>query len=268
LFFRAEDAAQSFSFRARDVLVEDVWILAGQSNMNGYGDLDLRLEPHPQVRALYMDDRWEVAQDPIQDVFTATDPIHGKLIQERQLVQGPGTGTGPGVSFGRKMAERSGVSQGLIACAHGGSYLGDWNPHPESGASLYLAMLRRVRGNGGRIAGVFWYQVCSDAKEGKTGDYSEKMIEMIEAMRSNLGDSKLPVVIAQIARFHWNCPIKEPEVCSNLAESWTSIREQQRLLAESIPHTRLVTTVDLDQEDFIHLSAQGQHRLGRRFATS
>ena len=48
-----------------NILVGDVWMLAGQSNMQGIGDLVSRLQPINQVRAYYMHDVWQPAEDPI-----------------------------------------------------------------------------------------------------------------------------------------------------------------------------------------------------------
>ncbi len=47
------------SLTLKDVLVGDVWVLGGQSNMQGYGNLSGAYKnSSPMVRAYYMDDRW------------------------------------------------------------------------------------------------------------------------------------------------------------------------------------------------------------------
>ncbi|MBN1835277.1 MAG: sialate O-acetylesterase [Spirochaetales bacterium] len=251
---------------ARDLLVGDLWVLAGQSNMQGYGAIEDAAPPDPQVRAYYMDGRWATAQDPIHNLFDAADPVHSKLIRERSLIRREGIGTGPGVSFGRAMLELTGVPQGLIACAHGGSYLSDWDPDPAAGENLYRAMLRRIASNGGRVAGVLWYQGCSEANDGLSRGYGERLRPLIEATRAALAAPELPWVIVQLARFHWNRLIEEPRVCSDLDESWSRVRREQLEATETIPHTELVPTVDLPMEDYIHLSGAAQGLLGRRLA--
>ena len=59
----------------------------------------------------------------------------------------------------------TGIPQGIIACADGGTSMQQWDParKSEGGKSLYGATLRRVQKNGGKVAGVIWYQGESDA---------------------------------------------------------------------------------------------------------
>ena len=54
-----------------DLLVGDVWILAGQSNMQGVGKMSGALPPRNDVRAFYLDDRWDTARDPLHNMNNA-----------------------------------------------------------------------------------------------------------------------------------------------------------------------------------------------------
>ena len=62
-----------------------------------------------------------------------------------------GKGAGPGVSFANEMFRLTGVPQGLICCAHGGTTMAQWDPKlkKDGDNSLYGAMLNRVKRNGG-----------------------------------------------------------------------------------------------------------------------
>jgi sialate O-acetylesterase len=63
-----------------DVLVGDVWLLGGQSNMQGCGVFPPEpLAADPQVRAFFMDDRWAPAVDCIHNLWDAVDPVHVDL---------------------------------------------------------------------------------------------------------------------------------------------------------------------------------------------
>jgi sialate O-acetylesterase len=188
------------------------------------------------------------------------DAFHGGDIRApRKPPKGP-TGVGPGVAFGQEMFRLTGVPQGLIACAHGGTSMSQWDPalKGRGGGSLYGAMLRRVRKNGGRVAGVVWYQGCSDATPEAAPHYTKRMMTLVRSMRRDFGDARLPFVAVQIGRV------------INRASSgeawWNSIQDQQRRLPLRIPRLAVVPVIDLPLEDTIHISADGQHRLGKRLA--
>ncbi|MBU4198844.1 MAG: sialate O-acetylesterase [Verrucomicrobia bacterium] len=247
------------SMRIRDVLVGDVWILGGQSNMEGIGLIKDAAKPDLRVRAFYMDDRWAVAKDPIHNLGAAVDQVHLDLNGGKRVQRDPKVGTGPGVAFGQEMARRTGVPQGLIACGHGGTSMTQWDPARKNlgGRSLYGATLRRFRKNGSRVAGVVWYQGCSDAIAGDASLYTRRMKVLLNAMRRDFGDSKLPCVAVQIAGVF-------SQDFNNVF--WNSIQDQQRRLPDVITHCAVVPAIDLEYDDGIHISGKDQQRLGRRLA--
>lgn len=247
----------------RDVLVGDVWLLGGQSNMQGCGfSLEARDCVAPHVRAFYMNDRWAVAQDPLHDMSECVDSVHVSLCAGvRPARPGAGYGVGPGPTFGIEMQRLSGVPQGLIACAHGGTSMSQWRPGngEDGGRSLYGAMLRRLRKNGGRVAGLIWYQGESDAQADLSERYTDRMKDLVAALRRDAGDQSLPVVIVQIARVivdWWSYP----------ASAWNSIQEQQRVLGDRIARLATVPAIDLVLDDGIHIGGAGHFLLGRRLA--
>lgn len=258
----------TFSRIVRDVLVGDVWILAGQSNMQGCGLLATAEPKHPRVRAFYMDDRWAMAKDPIHNLNRAVDEIHiqlcgGPVVEtpsaKRRPVKTRSAGAGPGVSFGKKMADYTGVPQGLIACAHGGTSMSQWDPqHKEFGKSLYGAMLRRLVKNGRNVKGVLWYQGCSDADTDENiTKYTDRMIDLVASIRRDFARPDLPVIAVQIATCH---------TYDFTPERWNQIQNQQRLLPQKIKSLTVVPAIDLPLDDHIHLSGAGQRTLGRRLA--
>ena len=238
-----------------NVLVGDVWILAGQSNMEGIGSLVPGLKRNVMVRAFYMDDRWDDAEDPIHNLEQALDRVHSELgwagrTRFRRR--------GPGVPFGLGMYQLTGVPQGLIACAHGGASMEQWSPAGKSsgGGSLYGAMLRRFCKNGSKVKGMIWYQGCSEAVSDSSEVYSRRMKAFIKAVRRDFNSPMLPIVMVQIARHHsrFSCgPV-----------SWNEVRNQQRLLGETVDNCVTVPTLDLELDDAIHLSGESQIRLGKR----
>jgi len=245
----------------RDVLVGDVWLLGGQSNMQGYGLFPKqRLPDDPFVRAFYLDDRWAVARDPVHNLWQCVDQVHIDICGGRPLKPGPEIGVGPGPAFANEMRRLTGVPQGIIPCAHGGTTMAQWDPKlaSEGGKSLYGAMVRRMKKNGGRVAGLVWYQGCSDANADAAPHYTRRMKELVAALRRDGGDRALPVVMVQIARV----------VGSNDfgVRPWNSIQDQQRRMPEHIRNLVTVPAIDVSLDDFIHVGGASQYMLGRRLA--
>jgi sialate O-acetylesterase len=247
---------------ARDVLVGDVWVLAGQSNMEGVGWRHHALPSHARVRAFYMTDEWDEARDPLHTLWCALDPVHGGNPKASRHKIPHHHGVGPGLAFGREMLRHTGVPQGLIACAHGGTSMAQWDPALRrlGGKSFYGAMLRRVRRNGGRVAGVVWYQGCSDANREAAALYTNRMAQLVRAMRRDFGDARLPFAMVQISRVvGWGPDTERP---------WNSIQDQQRRLPARVPRCAVVPAIDLELDDAIHISGSSQNRLGRRLAAA
>jgi sialate O-acetylesterase len=247
----------------KDLLVGDVWLLGGQSNMHGCGLFpEKRLPVNSLVRAFYMDDRWAPAQDPVHNMWQCVDAVHIDLNGGAQHTKpDDGWGVCPGPAFGNEMRRLTGgVPQGLIACAHGGTSMTQWDHQRkcEGGKSLYGALVRRVLKNGRRVAGLVWYQGCSDANPVDARLYTQRMRALVAALRRDCGNKELHVAIVQIARvIGWSAETLVP---------WNSIQDQQRRLPKAIKHLTTVPVIDLALDDVIHLSGASQYTLGVRLA--
>ena len=244
----------------RDVLVGDVWIIAGQSNAEGYGRLADRAKPQRMTRAFYMDDHWAVAEDPMHCLAESVDQVHVDLCGGVRPPRNKLTGVGPGVAFGQQMHRTTGLPQGLIASAHGGTSMLQWDPakRADGSKSLYGATLRRIAKNGGKIAGIVWYQGESECNPTDAALYVPRMQTLVASFRQDLGQSNLPFVCVQLSRF----------ITSDTAAgaAWQRVREEQRLLPEKIQHFATVPAIDLTLDDIIHISGRDQQVLGRRLA--
>ncbi len=258
----ASDGKPLDQFQADDLLVGDVWILGGQSNMEGIGLLKDAAKPLPLVRAFYMHDRWAPAKDPIHNLCDAVDQVHLDLSGGVPCVRGENVGVGPGVGFGQEMFARTGVPQGLISSAHGGTSMSQWDPALKNlgSKSLYGATLRRFHKNGANVAGIVWYQGCSDTNPTDSQLYTERMKTLVAAFRKDMKNSKLPFVMVQIALYFPgpNDPVQN--------KCWSSVQDQERLLPKVIKNLATVSAIDLTLDDGIHISGKDQHRLGRRLA--
>jgi len=253
---------------ANDVLVGDLWVLAGQSNMEGVGDLVHVEEPSPFVHLFESRERWSVAEEPLHWLGESPRAIHHRLWGREGVPEQPDPrdpnrtkGAGLGLAFGRAYHAATGIPVGLIASAHGGTSMDQWDPalKSEGGGSLYGATYERVRASGGRVRGVLWYQGESDADPLRVRDYPEKMKRLIAAFRQDFGDPALPFCFVQIGGFA--CPASADAIAS-----WNGVREAQRQLVSSVPNTAMVSAIDLELDDLIHIGTQGLKRLGRRLA--
>ncbi len=255
---------------AHGLLVGDLWILAGQSNMQGVGDLIDVEEPSPTVHMFRMNEQWQVAEEPLHYLWESPNRVHHRLRNPKvtdeeieKIRTGPREnwtkGAGLGMPFAKAMVERTGIPVGLVPCAHGGTSMKQWDParRDEGGDSLYGQMVKRFNLVGGRVRGVLWYQGESDANPEAAKIYKEVMAAFIEAVRRDFGDTTLPFYMVQISR-----------VVGIAADvpSWCSIRESERQLGRELPGVATVSAIDLELDDLIHIGTPGLKRLGQRMA--
>jgi len=247
------------------VFVGDLWVLAGQSNMEGVGDLIDVAPPHPRVMLLGMDGKWARAEEPLHWLIDSPDPVHSgdpKTRPERsaQTHKTRTKGSGLGLPFAVAMAEATGIPVGLVACAHGGTSMAQWNPalKEQGGGSLYGSMLRQVKLAGGKVKGVLWYQGESDALSGPetSKSYQRVFTDFIASVRSDLSQPELPFYYIQIGRF----------VTGADPKGWNTVQEAQRLIPERVPNTAVVSVIDLELDDPIHVGTHGLIQAGRRLA--
>jgi type 1 glutamine amidotransferase len=248
-----------------NVFVGDLWVLSGQSNMEGVGDLVDVTPPSPRVMLLGMDGHWGIAEEPLHWLIDSPDPVHSgnpadRAARSAQAHKNRFKGAGLGLPFGVAMAEATGVPIGLVACAHGGTSMEQWNPSKkdQGGNSLYGSMIRQVKEAGGKVKGVLWYQGESDALgSGEAWKaYPGVFADFIGAVRSDLGQPELPFYFVQIGRFIMGADPK----------GWNAIQDAQRTLPERVPNTGVVSVIDLELDDLIHVGTQGLKRTGQRLA--
>ena len=249
-----------------DVLVGDVWLLAGQSNMQGVGARIGSEEPDPRVRVFAMNFTWRVAKDPLHVLSESPHPVHfdpAKSPEQRQAEiaaeqNGP-KGGGLGVTFGKEMLRRTNRPVGLIAAAHGGTSMAQWDPalRDQGGASLYGSMHQQVMAAGGKLRGVLWYQGESDAGPEAVPLFMDRLKALVAAMRADFASPELPFYQVQISRF------VQPDVDP---VPWNQIQNLQLASEAQIAQTAVVSAIDLPLDDAIHIGSAGLRVLGFRLA--
>ncbi len=253
----------------KDFYVGDLWLLAGQSNMEGVGNLIDVEQPDNRIRSFDQTDRWVVANEPLHQLPNAADRVHWRKDKDgnpkklegqelEQWVANRKKGAGLGLPFAKAMLMRTGVPIGLLPCAHGGTSMDQWSPalKDKMGDSLYGATYRRFLAVGGRIRGVLWYQGESDANPKVVAAFPEKFEKLIAAFRQDFLQPDLPFYYVQIGRH---------VAYTNQAE-WNAVQEAQRKLESRVPKVGMVPAVDLSLDDGIHISTADHKRLATRIA--
>lgn len=262
-------AGTNTNFTINNLMVGDLWLLAGQSNMQGVGDL-VDVQPSLDlVHSFDMTDRWLVAEEPLHTLPSALDRVHWPLNEKKEPERYAGEklaqylanrkkGSGLGLPFAVQMVQRTGVPIGLVPCAHGGTSMDQWDPSlkDKAGESLYGSMLRRVRAVGGRVRGVLWYQGESDANPKAAPDFLKKFERFVTSTRDDFGQPALPFYYVQIGR----------HVATGGIAEWNLVQDMQRRAEMTIPRVTMVVSIDSQLDDGIHVSTADLKRIGARIA--
>ncbi|BCX46174.1 9-O-acetylesterase [Haloferula helveola] len=164
----------------RNLLVGDVWLCAGQSNMAGRMKTGTSRH-HPE--------------DSIQK---ADYPALRLLGGEGWLVCSPETAPAfnkVAFFFARRLQQDALVPVGLMVTAVGGSKIESWlNQPPHPVGKHYQELLEPLVGYG--IRGAIWYQGESNEKGGR--DYHPKLKSLIEGWRKSWGQGSFPVHFVQL----------------------------------------------------------------------
>ena len=262
-----------------NILVGDLWVLAGQSNMGGSAPVKEWLTPDPLVNMLGMDGVWVPGVPPTHrlvesDSRAIKDLLLGRggMKSEEQIIEAakqshagehPSGGAGCDTFFATWLAKETGIPQGLIPTAFGGTSLDEWSPDllSKGDASLYGNMIRSIARSGGHVRGMLWYQGESDANNAdpKVFDtYYDRFKRFAECTRRDSNNPDMIFITAQLGRtvvLGWDV---EPR--------WDRLREQQRQLAAEVPGVHMVPAADLALSDGIHVGWEGHKILGVRMA--
>lgn len=256
------------------ILVGDLWVMGGQSNMVGSGMMTDAETPSEMVHTFSLADRWQVAEDPIHYPYEAVYPIHrtGYISPTARSTidykpRGPwphwppsdSQWVGLGLSFAKTVYEKMRVPIGLIPCALGGTTMSQWDPglKDKGGHSLYGAMMDRIDKVGGKIKGILWWQGESDI--GMADQYEHRMRNFVSAVRKDTDAPNLPFYLVQLS----NRGLSGLDDRDSLG--WNTIQDIQRRISEDIPHSGVVSSIDASVTS-AHLTAESYHRVGRRLA--
>lgn len=222
--------------------VGDVFVIAGQSNAAGTGKDTAYDPPELGVHLFRNRHKWDLAAHPFNESTEGASAPNA----ERGV-----SGTSPYLSFGKQLKKISHYPVGLISTAMGGMPIKRWNP--ESGP-LYQNMLEQTRTSGG-IAGVLWYQGCSNACDADVQNYKDKFYDVIQSFRRDLG-YPVKFFVFQLNR----------EVNSPYDSGYGTIREIQRQAAHDLQDVYVLPTLHCSLSDAIHNNSHSNIMLGEHLA--
>ena len=231
--------------------VGDLWVIAGQSNASGYGRGEIDDPPELGVHFLRNDEQWCLATHPLNEARKSDHPN----------VESLNPGHSPFLVFAKRLKHELGYPIGLIQTACGGTTLSQWNPAEDPDSLLYRNLLHCVGLANDKIKGICWYQGCGDANREQGISYLERFEQLVEALRSDIGDPQLPILTVQIDRI-------TSDEQADMAVGWNAVREAQRQAAHLIPNLAVVPTIDLPVSDFVHLAPAGNMLLGGRLSAA
>ena len=255
------------SVKINDVLVGEVWLASGQSNM----EMPMKGFFNSPIEGA---EDYICAAPATEKIRMFTVPIkqsHEPLDEVESSWKGAQSSTVPQMSataffFAHKLNQVLDMPVGIIACAYGGARIESWTPkeiletYPDEDLSIekveatnhyvrpymaYNAMLCPVMGY--TIKGFIWYQGCSNV--GKHEQFVERMQNMIGHWRSCWGDkdAALPFYMVEIAPYRY-----VPQTPVSYA---SELRQVQHEAARVIPNCGIVVTNDLVmsyEKDNIH----------------
>ncbi len=264
----------------KDVLVGDVWLCSGQSNMEwGLGGCnapeDIAAANLPNLRRIKF---------PHVSLSKPTTDVPGKW--EACSPQNTAGFTAVGFYFARRVQKETGVPIGLLDDSWGGTRIEPWIPLEGFAAepalsgildavkkrdaaslaveantpldagqpgALYNGMIYPVVPFG--IKGALWYQGESNGGEGD--EYYAKMRALVGGWRKVWAQGDFPFYFVQLANF--NKDVNTPEG----GDGWAKVRMAQ-LKSLQIPHTGMAVTIDIGEAGDIH--PKNKFDVGERLA--
>lgn len=219
-----------------------IYILMGQSNMAGRGKItqEYKNQQHDRVIMLNKDNEW----------VPAKHPLH--------FDKPKAAGVGLGLSFGISMAEADpSVTIGLVPCAVGGTTIRKWTPggyDDVTNVYPYDDAVRRIKEamKRGVIKGILWHQGEGDSGPKSSQVYVDKLAELIDRVRKEVGNPELPFVVGQLAMYR---------------DNYQYINKELPKLPAKVPYTTVVSSEGLwHKGDGTHFDSPSVSEYGRRYA--
>jgi len=219
-----------------------LYVLAGQSNMSGWG----RVDELPEAMMLPQADVYYYTRGAGFGYLRTTDDDFG-----------------PELGFGWTMSAALRQPLAIVKYTKGSSTLAeDWNPDLDDNTySLLLAHVAKARryweaaGYEVQVAGIVWQQGEDDSKRAAMASaYGANLLHFIEQVRLDLDAPDAPFIYGQLR--------------GETHRYRDGVRAAQQAVDAAGVGAYLVETDDLSTWDGVHFDTPSQLTLGRRFATA
>ena len=231
-----------------------LFILAGQSNMVGWGPIPEEEKTDLRIYVFGKDYHWRIASHPIEAAVNQVD-----IVSENRIA-----GFGPAMDFAfASLEHHPDLVIGLIPCAKNSSGIIQWQ-RDLSDQTLYGSCLKRALAASpmGILSGILFLQGETDAQdpslypepEPHPFDWAPLFSAFITDLREDLHKPELPVVFAQLGQ----------DPLSQDFPNWKIVQEQQASI--DLPLTAMISTDDLPLLDGLHFTTDSYRTIGNRFA--
>ncbi len=230
-----------------DILVGDVWVGSGQSNMEwplsrtqGSPEF-IAAADHPLLRLYHVPK--VTAKAPTNDIKASWKTCTpGNAPQFSAVLY----------HFGKRLHKDISVPIGLINSSWGGSPIEPWTVTKEASGGMYNAMIAPL--SKFPITGCIWYQGETNVIKKNGLAYEGKMMDLIKGWRKNWG-ADMPFYFVQIAP--WSGEKYEAGQLPALWEGQTATLK--------LPHTGMAVITDL-VDNIADIHPQNKHDVGDRLA--
>ncbi|RXK86718.1 sialate O-acetylesterase [Filimonas effusa] len=240
----------------KNILVGEVWICSGQSNMEYAMRKLVKIKPPANGQPFPKDEVANANNSNLRiflvnrKTLVKSNPDHRDWsVAEDSALR---SFSAAGYFFGKALQQQLKVPVGMISTAVPGSRIEPWIPQ-----QAFTAYDLKQEGDPGKfyepmvaplvpfaIKGFLWYQGESNCFLRDTTQYTTKMLALINSWRSAWGNAQLPFYYTQIAPFFYS-KTKDAVVLDTCFEA---VFREAQALGMKIPSTGMVVTTDLNDD--------------------